>query len=142
MKIYVLNGVNLKRLGRRQPEIYGCETLRSLNKRLKKYAARKNVRLKFFCTDSECAMVKKISDAKCDAIVINPGAWSHYSYAVRDAVAACGVPVVEAHLSDITAREPFRKIRVLDGVVAAVFFGEGAGSYEKAIDYLTREKGL
>ncbi len=132
MKIYVLNGVNLKRLGRRQPEIYGCETLRSLNKRLKKYAARKNVRL----------MVKKISDAKCDAIVINPGAWSHYSYAVRDAVAACGVPVVEAHLSDITAREPFRKIRVLDGVVAAVFYGEGAGSYEKAIDYLTREKGL
>ncbi len=103
MKIYVLNGVNLKRLGRRQPEIYGCETLRSINKRLKKYAARKNVRLKFFCTDSECAMVKKISDAKCDAIVINPGAWSHYSYAVRDAVAACGVPVVEAHLSDITS---------------------------------------
>lgn len=140
MKISVLNGVNLKRLGKREPDIYGRETLREINKRLKKYAATKNTRLSFFCTDSESKMIQKICDCKSDAIVINPGAWSHYSYALRDAVAASHIPVVEVHLSDITTREPFRKIRVLDGVVSAVFFGEGVVSYEKAINFLTSER--
>ena len=135
MKILVLNGVNLGRLGKRQPEIYGFDTLRALNKRLKRYASA----LKFFQTDSEPALLKKINRVSLDAIILNAGAWSHYSYAVRDAVAACCVPVVEVHLSDITARESFRKIRVLEGVVAAAFWGEGLGSYEKAVDFLAAE---
>ena len=89
MKILVLNGVNLGRLGKRQPEIYGFDTLRALNKRLKRYASAKNITLKFFQTDSEPALLKKINRVSLDAIILNAGAWSHYSYAVRDAVAAC-----------------------------------------------------
>ena len=139
MKILVLNGVNLGRLGKRQPEIYGFDTLRALNKRLKRYASAKNITLKFFQTDSEPALLKKINRVSLDAIILNAGSWSHYSYAVRDTVAACCVPVVEVHLSDITARESFRKIRVLEGVVAAAFWGEGLGSYEKAVDFLAAE---
>ena len=127
MKILVLNGVNLGRLGKRQPEIYGFDTLRALNKRLKRYASAKNITLKFFQTDSEPALLKKINRVSLDAIILNAGAWSHYSYAVRDAVAACCVP------------ESFRKIRVLEGVVAAAFWGEGLGSYEKAVDFLAAE---
>ena len=88
MKILVLNGVNLGRLGKRQPEIYGFDTLRALNKRLKRYASAKNITLKFFQTDSEPALLKKINRVSLDAIILNAGAWSHYSYAVRDAVAA------------------------------------------------------
>lgn len=140
MKILVLNGVNLGRLGKRQPEIYGFDTLRALNKRLKRYASAKNITLKFFQTDSEPALLKKINRVSLDAIILNAGAWSHYSYAVRDAVAACCVPVVEVHLSDITARESFRKIRVLEGVVAAAFWGEGLGSYEKPLIFLRRRQ--
>ena len=104
MKILVLNGVNLGRLGKRQPEIYGFDTLRALNKRLKRYASAKNITLKFFQTDSEPALLKKINRVSLDAIILNAGAWSHYSYAVRDAVAACCVPVVEAFVGHNGAR--------------------------------------
>lgn len=139
MKILVLNGVNLGLLGRREPTIYGTKTLRELNRELKTYAAGAT-RLSFFQTDSESRLIKKLHRCRADGIILNAGAYSHYSYALRDAVDACGLPVVETHLSDITSREPFRKVRVLDGVVAAAFWGEGIDSYKKALDFLLSEK--
>lgn len=139
MKILVLNGVNLGMLGKRQPEIYGNKSLKQINRELLHYAAEKNVKLRFFQSDSESELVKKIHRCNSDALIVNAGAYSHYSYAIRDAVAALNIPVVEVHLSDIFAREDFRKVRVLDGVVQAAFWGDGVGSYFKAVDFLTEE---
>lgn len=139
MKILVINGPNMNMLGRRNPEHYGKMTLAQLNKAVADYAKKRKVKIRFFQSDCEGKIVYKINHCACDAILLNAAAYSHTSIALRDAVECCGKKTAEVHLSDITAREDFRKKRVLDGVVAACFYGKGIESYFDGIDFLIAE---
>ena len=136
--IVVINGPNLNLLGEREPEIYGSQTLEELNREIEEYAEGKDVELKFFQSNHEGEIIDLLHKFRndSDGFILNPGAFTHYSYAIRDAVAAVSPPVVEVHLSDITSREEFRKLSVIEPVAAKQFSGEGVGSYFKAIDFL------
>lgn len=136
MRILLLNGPNLGRLGTRQPEVYGTTTLAEIEAACAEGAASHGHTLTAFQTNHEGALIDRVEQRDCDAIVINPGAWTHYSYAIRDALAACDVPVVEVHISDVGAREDFRKVNVLVGVVAHSVVGRGWPGYLEAIDWL------
>jgi 3-dehydroquinate dehydratase-2 len=124
--------------GKRSPEIYGNETLGDINLYIKNYAEKAGIDCDFFQTNFEGQLVEAIHSApqKYDGIVLNAGAWTHYSYAVHDAVEAIELPVIETHMSDITKREDFRKKSVLTSVCAATVMGMGKDSYTKAIDLL------
>ncbi|TFB10906.1 type II 3-dehydroquinate dehydratase [Candidatus Marinimicrobia bacterium MT.SAG.3] len=136
--VVVINGPNLNLLGEREPEIYGSQTLEELNREIEEYAKGKDVELKFFQSNHEGEIIDLLHKFRngSDGFILNPGAFTHYSYAIRDAVAAVSPPVVEVHLSDISSREEFRKISVIEPVAAKQFSGEGIGSYLKAIDFL------
>ena len=136
MRILLLNGPNLGRLGTRQPEVYGTTTLAEIEAACTEGAASHGHTLTAFQTNHEGALIDRVEQRNYDAIVINPGAWTHYSYAIRDALAACDVPVVEVHISDVGAREDFRKVNVLVGVVAHSVVGRGWPGYLEAIDWL------
>ena len=136
MRILLLNGPNLGRLGTRQPEVYGTTTLAEIEAACAEGAASQGHTLTAFQTNHEGALIDRVEQRDYDAIVINPGAWTHYSYAIRDALAACDVPVVEVHISDVGAREDFRKVNVLVGVVAHSVVGRGWPGYLEAIDWL------
>jgi len=136
MKILIINGVNLNMLGRRDRSIYGDLTLKELNFAVKKYAATKKAKTEFFFSNSESEIVSKLQKTNADGVILNAGAYSHYSYAIRDCIESIGRPVIEVHLSDIENREDFRKIRIFDGVVKTCFYGEKEKSYFKAVDYL------
>ena len=136
--IIIINGPNLNLLGEREPEIYGSQTLEELNREIEEYVDGKDVELKFFQSNHEGEIIDLLHKFRndSDGFILNPGAFTHYSYAIRDAVAAVSPPVVEVHLSDISSREEFRKISVIEPVAAKQFSGEGVGSYFKAIDFL------
>jgi len=147
MKILVLNGPNLNLLGRREPEVYGTMTLDDLNRSIGRYAheeldpLRSNddeIDLSFYQTNHEGQLVDVLQNAPrlYDGVVYNPAGHTHYSIALRDAIAAIPTPVVEVHLSDIEAREDFRKISVMTDVCIAQFKGEGEKSYHKAVAFL------
>ena len=136
MRILLLNGPNLARLGARQPAVYGTTTLAEIEAACAEGAASHGHTLTAFQTNHEGALIDRVEQRDYDAIVINPGAWTHYSYAIRDALAACDVPVVEVHISDVGAREEFRKVNVLVGVVAHSVVGRGWPGYLEAIDWL------
>lgn len=136
MRILLLNGPNLGRLGTRQPEVYGTTTLAEIEAACAEGAASHGHTLTAFQTNHEGALIDRVEQRDYDAIVINPGAWTHYSYAIRDALAACDVPVVEVHISDVGAREEFRKVNVLVDVVAHSVVGRGWPGYLEAIDWL------
>lgn len=136
MKILVLNGVNLNMLGKRNPQVYGSLTLAQLNKKVKEFAKNLGVKTVFASSNCEGKLVDILHKTKCDAVVFNPGAYTHYSYALRDAVESISIPVVEVHLSNVMEREEFRKIDVLEDVVVAKFFGKKQESYFDAIQYL------
>lgn len=140
MKVLVLNGVNLNMTGLREPGIYGSETLSDINAFIRDYALKKGVETDFFQTNFEGEMVEKIHSltGNYDACILNAGAWTHYSYALRDAVASVKVPVAEVHMSDITAREEFRKFSVLTPVCVTTVMGKGKYSYTEALDYFCR----
>jgi len=131
MKILVLNGPNLNLLGKRQPELYGSVTLKEINERLASHANDLGVGLEFFQSNHEGELIEKIHSAEGEyaAVVFNPGAFTHYSLALRDAVASVTVPVVEIHLSNIYAREEFRAKSVIAPVAAGQISGLGADSY-------------
>lgn len=137
MNLLVIHGPNLHLLGRREPEIYGHATLKELNAAIKKHAAARGARVRAFQSNSEGEIIDLLTAnaAWAGALVINPAAYTHYSYAIRDAVEAIGLPAVEVHLSDISRREPFRRVSVIKPVCLAQFKGEGPTSYFKAIDY-------
>ena len=141
MRILVINGPNLDILGKREPEIYGTMTLSDIEKRLKeKYS---NVKLEFYQSNSEGGVIDalhKAMDDYANGVVLNPGAFTHYSYAIRDAIAALKVPVIEVHLSNIHAREEFRRLSVLSPVCKGIIAGFGVRSYELAIDWLLQQK--
>lgn len=136
MKILVIHGPNLHLLGKREQEIYGKATLDQLNSAIKKHAAGLGARVRIFQSNCEGEIIDLLTTnaSWADALVINPAAYTHYSYAIRDAIEALGLPAVEVHLSDISKREPFRRISVIKPVCRAQFKGEGRLSYFKALD--------
>lgn len=142
-KILVLNGPNLDMLGMREPEVYGTETLGNLEYEVQRYGEKHGVEVTCYQSNSEGKLINKIHGAvgKYDGIVYNPGAHTHYSYALRDAVAAIDVPVVEVHLSDINSREPFRRVSVIAPVCIAQVKGMGFKGYCRAIDILRESAG-
>ena len=138
MNILVLHGPNLNLLGEREPEVYGTMTLPQLNARLAAHAKKKKAKLKIFQSNHEGGLIDLIHKHRkwAGGAVFNPGAYTHYSYALRDAVAGSRVPTIEVHLSDIAKREAFRRVSVIAPVCLAQISGKGAGSYLEAIDRL------
>ncbi len=141
-RILCLNGPNLNLLGTREPEVYGRMTLNELNGQLRKHAAKLGCTLRFFQSNGEGELINALHEARtwASAVVFNPGAYTHYSYALRDAVSAIEIPVVEVHLSDIRKREAFRKISVIAPVCVKQISGLGVQSYTSALDFLCRKK--
>lgn len=136
MKIAVINGPNLNLLGTREPHFYGERTLEEINQYLVDKTKEKGVELDFFQSNHEGEIIDRIHQTarEFDGIVINPGAFTHYSYAIRDAIAASGIPVVEVHLSNIFSREDFRHHSVISPVVSGQVCGFGAFGYIMAIN--------
>ena len=131
MKILIIHGPNLNMLGKREPEIYGATTLEELNGSLEKLAADLGTEVSFFQSNSEGEIVSTIQDAmsKQDGIIINPGAYTHTSVAIRDAILSSGLPVVETHISNVYKREDFRQKSYVSGVALGVISGFGINSY-------------
>jgi 3-dehydroquinate dehydratase-2 len=132
MKVLVLHGVNLNMFGKRDPAHYGTATLADIDARLVELGRSLGVEVASFQTNGEKEMCERIHAALSDgtgAVVVNAGAWTHYSYAIRDALAILHVPIVEVHMSDIHAREPFRRISVLEGIAREQISGKGVDSY-------------
>lgn len=130
-----MNGPNLNRLGKREPGIYGAETLEDIERKLDALAAQHGVELSFFQSNWEGALIDKIHEAEddgLDGIIFNPGAFTHYSIALRDAVASIDVPVIEIHISNIHSREPFRETSVIAPVCIGQLSGFGTDGYELA----------
>jgi 3-dehydroquinate dehydratase-2 len=131
VKVLVLHGVNLGMLGKRDPEMYGTVTLTDIDDAVRSLAKELGVEVETFQTDIEGALCQRIHEAhgNVDAVVINAGAWTHYSYALRDALAILRVPVIEVHLSNIHAREPFRHHSVIAEIAKGQIAGFGLDSY-------------
>jgi len=138
MKIFVINGPNLDMLGKREPEIYGSDTLESINAELAEYCKTVGVQPEFYQSNSEGALIDVIHSARenADGIVINAGAYTHYSIAIRDAIASTDLPCVEVHLSNVHKREEFRHKSVISAVCTGVICGFGKKVYKLAIDAL------
>ena len=142
-KIIVVNGPNINILGKRELEIYGELSYNNLVDELKSYANGKGISLDEFQSNSEGAIIDKLQeliDSEYDALIINPAAYSHYSYAIYDALKAIKIKKVEVHLTNIFARDKFRKTSVTAGACDGVISGFGFDSYKLAIDYLLREE--
>ena len=138
--ILVINGPNLNLLGTREPDVYGAMTLEDINRRLAEQAVELGVDVEFIQTNHEGVMIDCIQQAagKHSFIIINPAAFSHYSIAVRDALAAVSVPAVEVHMSNIHAREKFRHRSVISPVVQGQIVGFGVDSYFLALQYAAK----
>lgn len=130
-RVLILNGPNLNMLGQRESDVYGSITLSEIDALLSEQAAELGVQVTFAQSNHEGELVERLQAANgdCDAVVFNPGAFTHYSYALRDAVACCGVPVIEVHLSNIAGREEFRRESVIAPACAGQVTGLGALSY-------------
>ena len=136
MNILVLNGINLNMFGKRDPKQYGTATLADIDRSLQALATELGVTVQSFQTNHEGAMCERIHQAfhdKVDAVLINAGAWTHYSYGIRDALAILTCPVVELHMSNVHAREAFRHVSVFSEVVKGQICGFGADSYLLAL---------
>ena len=138
MKLLILNGPNLNLLGEREPEVYGRQSYDELCKLVCDHAKTLGCEVEMFQSNHEGMLIDAIqaSRAGYGGIVINPGAYAHYSYAIYDALRCAPVPAVEVHISDITAREPFRAVSVTAPACALSIVGHGLGGYLEAMDYL------
>lgn len=137
-KILVLHGPNLNLLGWREPSHYGHDTLEQIDSRLKQHAADAGVMLETFQSNSEADLIEKVQqtrDGNTRFILINPAAFTHTSVALRDALAAVGVPFVEIHLSNVFAREPFRQHSYFSDLAVGIISGLGAKGYELALQF-------
>lgn len=138
MKILVLHGPNLNMLGVREPEVYGTDTLEDINQSLETVAAGRGIEMRIRQSNHEGVLVDEIQQALdwADGILINPGAYTHTSIALRDAIVAVGLPVVEVHLSDIHARETFRHHSYIEPVALRQICGHGSDSYRLGLEAL------
>ena len=142
MKIIIVNGPNLNLLGEREPEIYGSETLNQINEWIKNHDVCQGIDLEFFQSNSEGAIIDFLHSKRNEVnhLVINPGALTHYSYALRDAIVGTEMKAVEVHLSDIHDRENFRKISVIKSICLSQIVGEGKQGYIKAIQHILEQE--
>ena len=140
MNILVINGPNLNLLGTRNPEIYGSETLEELMMWLENSTEGKKHQFKFYQSNHEGEIIDMLHDERewCQGIIINPGAYAHYSYAIRDAISSINIPIVEVHISDINNREDFRKKSVISDVCKATISGKGKNSYLEGLRFLIK----
>ncbi len=136
--LLLINGPNLNMLGKRDPKQYGNFTLADVEKAASDAAFSRGYKLECFQTNHEGAIIDKIHEAigRFDGIVINPGAYTHYSYAILDAIDLCGLPVIETHISDISSREPFRRVSVTVPACCGQIKGLGLESYSRAVHLL------
>ncbi len=142
MKILVINGPNINFLGIREKDVYGTNDYEGLLKMIAAKGEETNCQIEVFQSNHEGALIDRIQDSYFDGtegIIINPGAYTHYSYAIRDALASITVPKVEVHISDITKREEFRKISLTKEVCDNQIYGQGLKGYLMAIDYLLKK---
>jgi len=139
-RIAMLHGVNLDMLGRRDPVHYGTLTLAELERRVQSFGRDLGLEVSPFQTNSEQEFVEHLHGlpARADGIVLNPGAWTHYSWAIRDALEIAGLPAVEVHLSKIDDREPWRQVSVVRDLVLACVSGQGVEGYREALVRLSK----
>ena len=143
MKILVINGPNINFLGIREKSVYGTQDYDYLLKMIGEKGESSSISIEVFQSNHEGAIIDRIQDAYFDGtegIVINPGAYTHYSYAIRDALASISLPKVEIHISDITKREEFRKISVTAPACDKQIYGHGLNGYLEAIDFILENK--
>ena len=141
MRVAVLNGVNLDVVGRRNPELYGGLTLTQLESRIYDWARELEVNVECRQTNSEGEFVEWCHDAtQFDGVIVNPGAWTHYSWAIHDALEVLHIPIVEVHLSNIDEREEWRRNSVISDLAAERIVGKGPDGYREALQFLTRSR--
>ena len=136
MKILVLNGPNLNLLGTREPEVYGTDSLEDVEKSLQSLASKNSTDIDFYQSNSENELIERLHDAKQDSvdyIIINPGAFTHTSIALRDAFLGVNIPFIEVHISNIYSREEFRKKSYLSDISKGLITGLGVAGYEFAL---------
>ena len=145
-RIEVMHGVNLDQLGRRDPLLYGTLTLTELERQIEDDARELGLQASFFHTNHEGAFVERLHSLRgpptqADAILLNPGSWTHYAWAIRDALEIAALPALEIHLSDVEAREPWRRVSVIRDLCFATISGRGPGGYRDALELLREELG-
>ncbi|HEY6758879.1 MAG TPA: type II 3-dehydroquinate dehydratase [Baekduia sp.] len=143
-RVDIIHGVNLDMLGRRPAQHYGALTFDQLEQQIAGFAHALDLEPRFFQTNHEGEMVEHLHrlEGLADAIVINPGAWTHYAWALRDALEIAAVPAVEVHLSDVDAREEFRRVSVIRDICVATVKGEGVDGYRTALTRIKEELDL
>ncbi len=137
-RVEVMHGVNLDMLGRRDPEQYGTMTLIALEEQIAGYAGELGLTVRFMQTNSQSRFIEHLHrlDGVADAIVLNPGAWTHYEWAIHDALEIAALPSVEVHLSDVRSREPWRHVSVIEDLCIATVSGRGPEGYRDALTAL------
>jgi 3-dehydroquinate dehydratase-2 len=140
-RLEVMHGVNLDQLGRRDPLLYGTLTLSELEQRIEQDARELDLETRFFQTNHEGAFVEHLHalEGQADAILLNPGSWTHYAWAIRDALEIAALPAIEIHLSDVEAREPWRRISVIRDLCFETISGRGPEGYRDALVLLREE---
>lgn len=141
MQVDVLNGVNLDQLGRRDPVLYGDLSFPELERRLGQIGHELGLELRFFQSNHEGEYVEHLHrlDGLADGVLLNPGSWTHYSWAIRDALDLTGLPAVEVHISDIHAREEWRRLSVISDLCLVTVAGKGVDGYREALERLRDE---
>ena len=134
MRLLILNGVNLNMTGKREPGVYGGETLEEINAQIAAFCKERGVEAEFYQSNYEGDICTKLHTAEADGVILNAGAFTHYSYAIRDAIAAIRIPVVEVHISNVHKREEFRHKSVISEVCKGVICGFGKYSYILAVE--------
>jgi 3-dehydroquinate dehydratase II len=142
-RVEVMHGVNLDQLGRRDPGLYGTLTLPELERQIADDAREVGVSTRFFQTNHEGQFVERLHslDGQADAILLNPGAWTHYAWSIRDALEIAALPAVEIHLSDVAQREPWRRLSVIQELCFATIAGQGPAGYRAALSLIRAELG-
>lgn len=142
-RVAVMHGVNLDQLGRRPAGHYGTVTLDQLEQRISGFAEEVGLRVQFFQTNHEGAFVEELHrlEDTVDGVILNPGAWTHYAWAIRDALEIAALPAVEVHLSDVGTREPWRRVSVIGDLCVATVAGKGPDGYREALVRLRAELG-
>jgi 3-dehydroquinate dehydratase II len=142
-RIQVMHGVNLDVLGRRNPEHYGGLSFTKLERQISEMGSEMGLQLRFFQSNFEGEFVEELHrvDGLADGLLLNPGAWTHYAWAIRDALEIAAVPAVEVHLSDVEGREEWRKLSVIADLCVGRFYGKGLDGYREALERLREELG-